>query len=242
MSTHKSSKRYERQMNLQSLPDNFQDLLRNSKVLILGAGGLGCAASIYVAAAGVGKITVVDRDTINEPDLNRQILYTPEDIGKKKAKTCVERLHKFNLDIECVGLAKEINDKLLKDLVPKHDIVMDLCDNYSTRIKIAEACQKYGRQCVVAAVNGLEGFVMVTDKGSACFGCLYPDEVKLSVSPPRVLGAAAGNVGVLAAMRCILTLCNVGKVGVMYCLDFINMIIDEIEITKSTNCHVCCKA
>ena len=100
MSTHKSSKRYERQMNLQSLPDNFQDLLRNSKVLILGAGGLGCAASIYVAAAGVGKITVVDRDTINEPDLNRQILYTPEDIGKKKAKTCVERLHKFNPDIE----------------------------------------------------------------------------------------------------------------------------------------------
>ena len=80
------------------------------------------------------KITVVDRDTINEPDLNRQILYTPEDIGKRKPKH-VERLHKFNPDIECVGLAKEINDKLLKDLVPKHDIVMDLCDNYSTRIK-----------------------------------------------------------------------------------------------------------
>lgn len=242
MSTHKSSKRYERQMNLQSLPDNFQDLLRNSKVLILGAGGLGCAASIYVAAAGVGKITVVDRDTINEPDLNRQILYTPEDIGKKKAKTCVERLHKFNPEIECVGMCKEINEKLLKDLVPRHDIVMDLCDNYPTRIKIAEACQKYNKKCVVAAVNGLEGFVMVTNKESACFGCLYPEEVKLSVSPPRVLGAAAGNMGILAAIRCILALCDVGKVGVMYCLDLINMIVDEIEIPKNANCHVCCKA
>ena len=110
------------------------------------------------------KITVVDRDIVNEPDLNRQVLYTPEDIGKKKAKTCEEKLHKFNPEIECVGMCKEINEKLLKDLVPRHDIVMDLCDNYPTRIKIAEACQKYNKKCVVAAVNGLEGFVMVTTR------------------------------------------------------------------------------
>lgn len=242
MSAQKQGRRYERQINLHSLPVNFQDVLAKSKVLILGAGGLGCAASIYVAAAGVGKITVVDRDTVSESDLNRQILYTPEDIGKKKADLCVDRLHKFNPEIECEGICKEINEKLLKDLVPKHDIVMDMCDNYPTRIKIASACQKYDKKCVVAAVNGLEGFVMVTSSDTACFGCLYPEEVKLTVSPPRVLGAAAGNMGVMAAIRCVLTLCNVGKVGVMYCIDFLNMNIDEIEIPKNANCHVCSKA
>ena len=241
MSLKKTLNRYERQMNLQSLPSDFQERLFDSKVLLLGAGGLGCAASLYLAAAGVGNITVVDRDTVNESNLNRQVLYTPEDVGKKKALLCAEKIHKFNPDVNAVGLCKEINDKLLNNLLPKHDIVMDLCDNYPTRIKIASACQNNDKRCVVAAVNGLEGFVMVANKESACFACLYPKEVKLAINPPRVLGAAAGNVGILAAIQCILTLCELSKFGTMYCIDYLNMGIDEIEIPKNEKCNVCKK-
>lgn len=231
--------RYTRQLGIKALPDNFQDTLLNSSVLILGAGGLGCAASQYLASTGIGKITIVDKDKVELSNLNRQILYNENDINKFKATLCADRIHNQNPDCKTIGLNEYINEKLLDKLVPQHDIVLDMCDNYETRKIIAYSCHKHDKNCVIGAVNGLEGFIMLTNRSSSCFLCLYPKEVKPREIPPRVLGSIPGCIGTLASTKCILALLGLGKFGVLYCIDFMSMNIDEVNIPKDDNCAIC---
>ena len=239
MKEKKDFERYIRQKGIKSLPDDFQETLLNSSVLVLGAGGLGCAATQYLASAGVGKMTIIDRDKVDRSNLNRQILYSENDINEYKAKLCAERIHNQNPDCETTGIVANIYDALLDELVPKHDIVLDLCDNYEVRKTIAYACHMHDKPCVIGAVNGLEGFILLTNKGSSCFLCLYPKEVSASERPPRVLGSIPGCIGTLVSTKCILALLGLGTYGVLYCIDFLTMSVDEIEIPKDPNCRNC---
>ncbi len=229
--------RYIRQQNIPELPAGLQDVLRNKSVLLIGAGGLGCPIAIYLAAAGIGRITIVDRDTVQLSNLNRQILYNEGDIGKEKAVLCAERVNRQNPECITSGLAQSISDELLSSLMPLHDVVIDACDNYEARLMIAKSCKKYNKECIIAAVNGLQGFVMTTCNTSACFACIYPKEV--NIPKPQVLGSSAGCIGSFAVTKCILALTGKAEHGIMFCIDMYNTKIDAINIPRSNKCPLC---
>ncbi len=230
--------RYARQEYLKAADGTFNDILNRSSVLICGAGGLGCPAAIYLTAAGLGKLGIIDSDTVNDSNLNRQILYNPSDTGKKKASLAKERLQLFNPDVKIDSYCQFITEELLNRLLPGYDLVMDCTDNYPTRLIIASAAYRLSKPAVTAGVREFEGFVLNTRK-SACFGCLYEKEPKNN-SRPQVLGAAAGALGAMAAAQALLFLtgsCSENRNLML--LDLAGLECSSVKLEKNPNCPVC---
>ncbi|MHB1152486.1 MAG: HesA/MoeB/ThiF family protein [Eubacteriales bacterium] len=230
--------RYARQEYLHATDGTFNDILNRSSVLICGAGGLGCPAAIYLTAAGLSKLGIIDSDTVNDSNLNRQILYNPSDTGKKKAPLAKERLHILNPDVKINSYCESITEELLNELLPGYDLVMDCTDNYPTRLIIASAAHRLYKPAVTAGVREFEGFVLNT-RNSACFGCLYEKEPKNN-SRPQVLGAAAGALGAMAAAQALLFLtgsCSENRNLML--LDLAELECSSVKFEKNPNCPVC---
>ncbi|MHB1483928.1 MAG: HesA/MoeB/ThiF family protein [Saccharofermentanales bacterium] len=234
--------RYERQAGIPASGGNFNDILASSSILICGAGGLGCPAAVYLAAAGVGKLGIVDNDFVAWSNLNRQILYNPADLGKEKTFLAKKQLEVFNPDTTVMAYQETITDSLLDRLLQEYDLVMDCTDNYSARLLIATGAYKSGKPSVCAGVSGLEGFVLITpDQASACIGCLYT-EAPVITAPPQVLGATAGMMGSMAAAQAILLLtkgCDFTSGRNMMLIDIALMESDCIKLEKNPHCRVC---
>ncbi|MBW9248977.1 MAG: molybdopterin-synthase adenylyltransferase MoeB, partial [Acidithiobacillus ferriphilus] len=173
--------RYARQILLPEIDIAGQQALAASRVLIIGMGGLGCPAAQYLAAAGVGNLTVCDGDQVELSNLQRQILYSEADLGRPKARAARDRLRAMNQQIRVSAWTESAQPESLAAALDTHDLVLDCTDNFSSRHAINRACRHAGKPLVSAAAIRWEGQLAVFDfrvPESACYACLYPDGVE----------------------------------------------------------------
>lgn len=234
----RKQERYERQIAISQIGLEGQKKLQEAKVLVIGAGGLGCPVLTYLTCSGVGDIKVIDEDVVSESNLNRQFFYNMEDIGKAKALVAVEHLKKQNPDIEICGEVIRVTCDNVKRLVRNVDVVVDCVDNMETRLIMNEACLAADVPLVEAGIQEFYGFVTVVDRDHACLECMgFQNQVAKKITP--TIGATAGVIGSMQALECIKIILGDLSVayGKMLQYDGILGILDSIEIYPSKCCR-----
>ena len=220
-----------------------QSKLKVAHVVVAGLGGLGSPASIYLAAAGIGHITIIDAQRVELSNLNRHVLHWESDIGQPKVKSATEKLTAMNSNIKVDGVFRQITSENVGQLIKGADVVVDGLDNYSTRYLLNEACVQNNIPLIHGAVEGLVGQVMTILPGKGpCLKCAVPKEPpKKSLFP--VLGATPGVIGCLQAMEAIKLITGIGKplVGRMLIFNGIDMTFDEMKVNRNPSCQVCGK-
>jgi molybdopterin/thiamine biosynthesis adenylyltransferase/rhodanese-related sulfurtransferase len=239
----KSFERYHRQLILKSFGEPGQQKLARAKVLVIGAGGLGCPALLYLAAAGVGMLGVMDDDMVTLQNLHRQPIYNMEDIGKPKAERAVLFLQRLNPDILIVAYAQKLTTAVALDILGMYDIIIDGTDNFSTRYMINDACVLLNKPLVYGAVSQYEGQISVfnvprTDEESVNYRDLFPDppangEV-LSCAEAGVLGTLPGIIGTMQATETIKLITGIGQplVNRLYIFNALNNESFELILQK----------
>lgn len=217
--------RYSRHLLVDGFSDKHQEKLKEAKVLVVGAGGLGSPVLFYLSGAGVGTIGIVDFDEVSESNLNRQILYTPDLLGESKADEASKRINKFAPN--CI--VKQFNTRLTNEnaheIINQFDIVADGTDNFSTRYLIDDACKKLGKPYVYATAEQMGGQLSVFHySGAGSYRDLYPEESAASENPPGIIGATAGLVGSYEAIEVIKIITGLGTnlAGKLMIIDALN--------------------
>lgn len=230
--------RYERQLMVIGV--NGQERLFQSRVAVVGAGGLGSPVILYLAAAGIGKIIVIDSDIVSLTDLNRQILYTEADLGRKKVEVVCKRIKGFNssIDIECIDMEFDIDngERIIKDV----DIVVDAVDNWETRYAINQLCVSLRKPFVHAGVLEWYGQVTTIVPGrTPCLQCIVPKAIPKRKIP--TIGVTPGVLGVLEASEVIKYLLGVGSIllGKLLIVDLLSNEFRVIEIKRNPSCPIC---
>ncbi|MFH1683367.1 MAG: HesA/MoeB/ThiF family protein [Candidatus Margulisiibacteriota bacterium] len=238
--TEEQLERYRRQM---LLPQIDQEKLLSAKVLVVGAGGLGSPVSYYLAGAGVGTIGIVDPEAVELSNLHRQILYTTDDIGKKKVWLAKDRLEKINHDIAVVPYAIRLTSENIEDIMKDYDIIIDCSDNFPTRYLVNDACVKTNKAFVHGAVFRTEGQVMVVKPGEGpCYRCVFPEEpgeeIVSSAQRQGVLGATAGIIGLIQATEAIKLILETGKslVGQLIVYNAMEMSFRKVNVSRAQSC------
>jgi molybdopterin/thiamine biosynthesis adenylyltransferase len=239
--------RYARHILLNELGIEGQERLLASKVLIVGAGGLGSPAAMYLASAGVGHLILADDDDVELSNLQRQILHTSDRLGWSKAVSGKQALAQINPDIQIEARVERLTGAALDAVVAQVDLVLDCCDNFATRHDINRACVKYKKPLVSGAAIRFAGQVSVFDlriEQAPCYHCLFPeaDEVEeLSCATTGVLGPLVGIVGSMQAAEAIKIITGMGEplVGRLLCLDALTMQWQNIRFKRDPDCAVC---
>lgn len=238
--------RYSRQVILKGFGPESQSRLGASRVLIVGAGGLGSPAAMYLAAAGVGRLTLVDQDLVDVTNLHRQLLYTTPDVGRKKLAVARERLQAINPTITIATHETRLNAQNAAELVRGHDVVIDATDNFPARYAINDACVQAGIPFVYGSVARFEGqlSVFATTDGP-CYRCLFP-EPPVPGSVPTcaeegVLGVVPGILGLYQATEAIKVLTGIGTplVGELLILDLLEHHTQRIRVERRASCSSC---
>ena len=212
----KEQERYIRQLSLPEIGEKGQERLKASKVLIIGAGGLGSPVALYLAAAGVGTLGILDYDKVSTSNLNRQILYEESDEGQCKVEVAVHRLKKLNSHIQINAYPEKItreNYQRALEIVAGYDIVVDACDNMATRYLVSDLTEELSIPFVYGAMEGFCGYVSVFNDTSSCrrFRNLWPDEGKEYPHDIPAMGVTAGVIGSLQANEVIKWICGFGE-------------------------------
>lgn len=237
--------RYNRQISLKAVDFDGQEKLKESRVLIVGAGGLGCSASQYLASAGVGKIILVDFDTISLSNLQRQILYTDTDIGKPKAEVAKVRLQSINPNIEVQAVVKKCDDAEFAELIRQVDVVVDCTDNVDVRNQLNLQCFEQKRPLISGSAIRFEGQISVFTyaENEACYQCLSQlfGSDTLSCVEAGVISPIVGVIGSLQALEAIKVLLNIGKTlaGKLLIIDGLHFSVREMNLPKMASCSVC---
>ena len=239
--------RYSRHLLLEEIDVAGQETLLNSHVLVIGAGGLGSAATPYLAAAGVGHITLMDHDTVELTNLQRQIMHTESGIGKSKVASGKDFLRSLNSSIRIETIQAKATESLLDELLPSIDVVLDCTDNFSTRHLINAACVKNQTPLVSGSALKFDGQVSVFDprnSSSPCYACIFsPDEKfeEVSCSSMGIFSPLVGIIGAMQAAQALQVLIGFGEplVGRMLLWNGRTTQIDEIRISRNTECSVC---
>lgn len=209
--------RYSRQILLGDIAIDGQQKLLASHVLIVGLGGLGSPAALYLAGAGIGKLTLVDDDDIHLSNLQRQILFTTDDIARSKSQVARQRLTRINPDIELVSLQQRLKGDALRHTVARADVVLDCTDNMATRQEINAACVALNIPLITASAVGFGGQLMVLTPPweQGCYRCLWPDDVEpeRNCRTAGVLGPVVGVMGTLQALEAIKLLSGIETPG-----------------------------
>jgi molybdopterin/thiamine biosynthesis adenylyltransferase len=245
--------RYSRHILLEEVGEQGQIKLLNSKVLLVGAGGLGSPAAMYLAAAGVGTLGIIDFDVVDVSNLQRQLLHGTKDVGRPKVESATERLHDINPEVEVVGYRQPITSANALDVIRDYDIVINGSDNFPTRYLVNDACQFLKTPLVDGSIFMFEGQVTVYQpsipergiEGGPCYRCLYPDppppgEVP-SCSEAGVLGVLPGIIGTLQALEAIKLLLGVGEplIGRLLLVDTLEMEFRTLRAPRNRACPVC---
>jgi len=237
--------RYSRQIMLPELDIDGQDKLLNSHVALIGMGGLGSPASMYLAAAGVGKLSLCDFDQVDLSNLQRQILHTTEDIGHAKTESAQQHLQALNPQCEIQQINHEMKLNELQQLAQEVDVVLDCSDNFTTRFTVNQACRTRNTPLVSAAAIRWEGQISVFNNhpDSPCYRCLYPaegEEDQNCVSN-GVIAPLVGIIGSMQALECIKLITGIGKIleGRLLTLDALNMSWREFQFHKDPDCKAC---
>ena len=231
--------RYRRQIAIPGFGIEAQKKLSRARVAILGLGGLGSAVSIYLTVAGVGHLKVIDRDKIEKNNLNRQILYTEEDLGKWKAEVAEKKLKEMNSDIEVEGLREDINEDNIRELIRDADVVVDCLDNFETRFLVNRAVVELNKPFFHGACRAFYGQVMtIIPRVTPCLRCIFPESIPKDRS---IIGVTAGLVGLIEATEVIKYLTGTGEClyGKILIYDATRMSFDIIEVDRNPDCEVC---
>lgn len=237
--------RYNRQIILKSVDFDGQEKLKASRVLIVGLGGLGCAASQYLASAGIGHLTLVDFDTVSLSNLQRQILHTDATIGQAKVESAKARLEAINPNIEIQVLNQKCNDEQWAELIANVDLVLDCTDNVDVRNQLNLQCFKQKRPLVSGSAIRFEGQVSVFSyqENEPCYQCLSQlfGDGTLSCVEAGVIAPIVGIVGCIQALEAIKVLLNIGKTlsGKLLMIDGLHFSVREMALPKQKNCTVC---
>ena len=238
--------RYSRQIMLPQVDIAGQQALLDSHVLIIGAGGLGSPASMYLAAAGVGKLTLVDDDTVELSNLQRQLAHAETDLGANKVDSAAATLRAINSDVEVVALNRRVGTAELGELVSSADVVLDATDNVETRFAINRACLAAKVPLVSGAAIRLEGQVAVFDSrqsDSPCYECLYKggEGGDLTCADNGVFAPVVGIIGSMQALEALKLIAQFGDtlVGRLLLFDASSMQWREMALPRDPNCVAC---
>jgi len=237
--------RYSRQIMLPKIDIDGQEKLLASRVLIIGMGGLGSPVAMYLAAAGIGHLVLVDDDVVELSNLQRQIAHSTADIGLSKVKSAKQTIQALNPEITVTCYEKRLNEKELADEVFAADVVIDATDNFSSRFALNAQCVKNTTPLISGAAIRMEGQVSVFNKtpNSPCYRCLYKDEGELdaSCSNNGVLSPVVGIIGSIQATEAIKVLLDIGECldGKLLMFDALQMEWRTLKLKKDPACPVC---
>jgi len=238
--------RYSRHVVMPEVGVEGQLKLKQAKVLCVGAGGLGAPLSLYLAAAGVGRIGIVDFDSVDITNLQRQVLFGTSDAGRPKTAAAAERLQNLNPHIRIDMFQTQLTSQNALDILKDYDVVVDGTDNFPARYLVNDACVLLGKPNVYGSVFRLEGQVSVFGySGGPCYRCLYPEAPPPGLVPScaegGVLGVLPGIVGALQAAETVKLILGKGDalVGRLLLIDALGMTFRELRLRKNPNCPVC---
>jgi molybdopterin/thiamine biosynthesis adenylyltransferase/rhodanese-related sulfurtransferase len=238
--------RYERHLVLPEVGHDGQLKLKASKVLIVGAGGLGSSASLYLAAAGVGQIGIVDFDKVSLSNLQRQVLYRSDEIGLSKMDCAATRLHSLNPEISVIGYPFYLDEKNIEEAISDYNVILDCSDNFDTRYLINDYCAALEKPIIFGAIQGFDGQVSIfCHPEGPCYRCLYPEPPASGTFPNcvenGVLGVLPGIVGTLQATEALKLILGIGEslIGKLLQLDTLAMRFSTFEVTRNPKCPSC---
>jgi len=246
--------RYSRQIMLPQIGIEGQQKICESKVLLFGAGGLGSPIAMYLAASGIGELTVVDPDTVDLSNLQRQILHCTKNLGEDKVLSAKQTLTSLNSQTSVRTIKEILTGNSLEDEINRADVVVDATDNFQSRFAINAACVKSKIALVTGAAIRFEGQVAVFDmqEGSACYQCLFPDvdlgqnespenEFEESCAETGILGSVTGLIGSIQATEVIKLVTNIGQTltNKLLLIDALNMEWHSVKIKKDPKCATC---
>jgi adenylyltransferase/sulfurtransferase len=238
--------RYNRQILLHDFDVAGQERLQQSRVLVVGLGGLGCPAALYLAAAGVGELLLADGDDVELSNLQRQIAHSGDDIGTNKARSAAAAIASLNPEVKLEVIPRALVEDAMPELVARVDLVVDATDNYPVRFALNRACIAAGVPMVSGAAVRSEGQVAVFDpvRGGPCYRCLYTLDdatTALSCSDSGVLAPLVGVIGSLQAMEALKLLSGFGEIlrGKLLLLDLRTMDIRQLTLPPRADCPDC---
>lgn len=238
--------RYHRHLILPEVGEVGQRKLRAASVLLVGAGGLGSPIALYLAAAGVGTIGLVDADSVDASNLQRQVLYASADVGRAKVEAAAEHVRALNPGVRVIAHATRLSAANALDLLAPYDIVVDGSDNFPTRYLVNDACVLLGKPDVYGSIFRFEGQAAVFDaRRGPCYRCLYPEPPPPGAVPScveaGVLGVLPGLLGVIQATETLKLILGVGEtlIGRLLLVDALGMRFRDLTLRKSAACPAC---
>ncbi|MEM4297290.1 MAG: molybdopterin-synthase adenylyltransferase MoeB, partial [Nitrososphaerota archaeon] len=239
-------RRYGRHLIIPDVGLEGQKRLKAASVLVIGAGGLGSPLSLYLAAAGVGRIGLVDFDVVDESNLQRQVIYTAKDVKRSKLEVAKERLTALNPHIEVETYETRLTSENAMDILGDYDVIVDGTDNFPTRYLVNDACVFLKKPNVYGSIFRFDGQVSVFDaQRGPCYRCLYPEPPPPGLVPScaegGVLGVVPGIIGTLQANEVIKIILGIGQplLGRLLLFDALQMTFRELRVRKDPNCVVC---
>ena len=239
--------RYSRHILLAEFGVEAQEKLLSSSILVIGAGGLGSPAALYLAAAGVGTLTLADGDAVDLTNLQRQILHTTRAVGTPKVESGKATLAQINPEVRVVPVARRMGGDELERLVASADAVLDCSDNFETRHAVNRACVRHGRPLVSGAAIRFDGQVTVfdlRDPASPCYSCLFPEDAQPEEMRCAVMGVFApltGIVGTIQAAEALKLVAGIGETlaGRVLLIDALSMEWRSVRLARDPGCPVC---
>jgi len=243
--TPQQLKRYSRHIIMPQVGGNGQRKLLDAKVLLLGAGGLGSPTALYLAAAGVGTLGIVDFDVVDFSNLQRQILHDTNDVGRPKVVSAAETLNDINPDVKVIQIAKRMDSENAMEVFSQYDIIVDGTDNFATRYLSNDAAYFLKKPLVHGSIFLFDGQVSVFEPGKGCYRCLYPAPPPPGMVPScaeaGVFGVLPGIVGSIMAVETIKLILGLGRplVNRLMIFDALEMEFREVKLRRDPKCPLC---
>ena len=239
--------RYSRHSLLPGIGEPGQQRLLRSRVLVIGLGGLGSPAAMYLASSGVGELVLSDYDYVELSNLQRQIIHTSADVGRDKVESARDTIARLNPEVSVEALAHALDDEDLEEEVERADVVVDACDNFETRFQLNEVCWRTATPLVSGAAVRLEGQVSVfdpRDPESPCFHCLYGDVDAAEGEPCSRIGVLAPLLGIIGSIQAAETLKILADFGTrmtgrLMLVDALTMETHVVRLPKNPDCPIC---
>ena len=238
--TEDETRRYSRQLLLDGFGVEGQCRLRDSRVIVVGAGGLGSPVAYYLAAAGVGTIALADGDRVDLSNLQRQILHTTADLGRAKVESARDKLVRLNPNIKIDTYQEFLTPETAPEIFKNYDFVVECSDNFQTKYLVNDACIAVGKPFSLGGIRMLGGQTMTHVPGTACYRCLFPIEPDPSTVPnSSSVGVLGSTVGIIGSIQATETIKYITGIGTLLVADASTMTFNTISLPRNPKCPLC---